>query len=336
MVGTFSKREQFMRLNTLRIGVVSLACFASLAFSAEIYVSPTGSDAASGTLAAPLATLAAARDKADQLKTGNTPVTVYLRGGTYYLNAPVVFGPSNSGTAAAPIVYTAYQSEKPVLSGGILVPSTAVWATSSGQIKVTTIATNLKVDQLFLNGKRQILARYPNFDSTKILDGYDANCISTQRVALWSNPAEGPGYFRALHPSGWGGESFTITGKNADNTLTLKWSGDNNNGQNYHATYRMVENIFEELDAPGEWYYRKSTGQLFFWPPAGANLSTARIELASQDELIRIVGTATDRAKYLQFNGFTITHTYRTLFSQPYVPLLQGDWTIARAGAVYM
>jgi len=336
MVGTFFKRGQFMRLNTLRIGVVSLACCASLAFSAEIYVSPTGSDAASGTLAAPLATLAAARDKADQLKAGNTPVTVYLRGGTYYLNAPVVFGPSNSGTAAAPIVYTAYQAETPVLSGGILVPSTAAWATSSGQIKVTTIATNLKVDQLFFNGKRQIMARYPNFDSTKILDGYDPNCISAQRVATWSNPAEGPGYFRALHPSVWGGESFTITGKNADNTLNLKWSGDNNNGQNYHATYRMVENIFEELDAPGEWYYRKSTGQLFFWPPAGANLSTARIELASQDELIRIVGTATDRVKYVQFNGFTITHTYRTLFSQPYVPLLQGDWAIARAGAVYM
>jgi hypothetical protein len=326
---------RFMRLNSIRIGFVSLACCATLTFSAEIYVSPSGTDAGDGSIGSPLATLAAARDKADKLKSASTPVTVYFRGGTYYFTAPVVFGPSNSGTAAAPIVYTAYQAEKPVLSGGILVPSTAAWAASSGQIKVTTIAANLKVDQLFLNGKRQIMARYPNFDPTKILDGYDANCISAQRVALWSNPAEGPGYFRGLHVNLWGGNSYKITGKNGT-TLNQTWVGDNNRGSAVHATYRMVENIFEELDAPGEWFYRKSTGQLYFYPPAGTNLATATIVLASQDELIRIVGTATDRAKYLQFDGFTITHTYRTLFSKPYVPLLLGDWTIARAGAIYM
>ena len=326
-----------MRLNTLRIGVVSLACCATLTFSAEIYVSPTGSDAASGTLAAPLATLAAARDKADQLKAGNTPVTVYFRGGTYYLDTTVSFGPSNSGTAQAPITYMAYGSEKPVISGGIKLPDSLNWSVSSGQIQVCTIAKNLKVDQLFLNGKRQIMARYPNFDSnTVILDGYDANCIAPSRVQGWANPGEGPGYFRALHPSGWGGESFTITGKNADNTLNLKWSGDNDNGQNYHPTYRMVENIFEELDAPGEWFYRRSTGQLYFYPPAGTNLKTALIELASQDQLISMVGTSTAKVTYLRFNGLTFTHTYRTLFSKPYVPLLQSDWTIARAGAIYI
>jgi hypothetical protein len=315
----------------------SLVFFSAIiCFGAEIYVSPTGNDGAAGTLAAPLATVAAARDKADQLKAGNTPVTVYLRGGTYYLTAPVVFGPANSGTIAAPIVYTAYGAEKPVVSGGIKLPDTLTWAVSSGQIKVTTIAPNLKIDQLFLNGKRQLLARFPNFDSTKILDGYDANCMSTARVATWKTPAEGPGYVRALHQNLWGSNSFTITGKNADNTLGLQWSGDNNNGNGMHPTYRMVENIFEELDAPGEWYYRKTTGQLYFYPPAGTNLSTAKIEFASQDELIRVVGTATAKVSYLQFNGLTFTHTYRTLFSKPYVSLLQGDWTIARAGAIYI
>jgi hypothetical protein len=115
------------------------------AFGADIYVSPTGNDAAAGTSDAPLATLAAARDKADQLKAGNTPVTVYLHGGTYYLTAPVVFGPANSGTATAPIVYTAVAGEKPIISGGIKVTTT--WAASTkANVMVTTIATGLKVD----------------------------------------------------------------------------------------------------------------------------------------------------------------------------------------------
>jgi hypothetical protein len=137
----------------------------------DIFVSPSGNDGNSGSMSAPLATLTAARDKADQLKTATTGVRVFLRGGTYYLSAPLVFGPSNSGTAAAPIRYVAYGTEKPVVSGGIKVTSN--WTTSTGQIMVTTIATGLKVDGLFLNGKRQILARYPNFDPTQVvLNGY--------------------------------------------------------------------------------------------------------------------------------------------------------------------
>jgi hypothetical protein len=311
-----------------------LCIAAQVARGAEVYVSPTGDDKNAGSISAPIATFAAARDKADQLKAGNTPVTVFFRAGTYYLDTPVVFGPANSGTAQAPIVYAAYPGEKAVISGGIKV--TSAWAVSSGQIMVTTIATNLKVDQLFLNGTRQILARYPNFDSTKILDGFASSCIGTARVALWNNPTEGPGYIRGLQTSLWGGESFIITGKNATNTITQQWVGDNNRGSLLHASYRMVENIFEELDAPGEWYYSKPTGKLYFYPPAGADLGSAVIELASQDELVRIVGTSASKVQYLSFKGLTFTHTYRTLFSKTYEGILQSDWCLARAGCMFI
>jgi hypothetical protein len=335
-------RGEIMRIKVLSEGIKLVLACAAFAFGADLYISPTGNDAAAGTITAPLATLAAARDKADQLKGGNTPVTVYLRGGTYYLAAPLVFGAANSGTETAPIIYTAYGIEKPVISGGIKI--TSAWAASSGSIMVTTIAQNLKVDQLFLNGKRQILARYPNFDTTKDnnntrrLDGYAADCIGATHVGKWANPAEGPGYIRGLHEAEWGGNDYKMTGKNGT-TLTYTWVGDNNRGSAMHATYRMVENLFEELDAAGEWFYRKSTGQLFFWPPAGTNLSTATIELASQDELLRFVGstaTSANSVKFIKFAGITFTHTFRTLFSKPYEPVLKSDWAIARAGTVFM
>jgi hypothetical protein len=301
---------------------------------AAIYLSPSGDDTNDGSIDHPLKTLGAARDLADKRKVNNTPVTVYLRAGTYYLSAPVEFGPSNSGTSTAPIVYTAYGSEKPVISGGIKV--TPTWATSSGSIQVATIDKNLKVDQLFLNGKRQVLARYPNYDGTKILDGHAADCIDSTRVSRWADPTEGPGYIRAEHDSQWGGNDFIITAKSGT-TVTYKWVGDNNRGQGMHSNYRMVENIFEELDAAGEWYYKKSTGQLYFYPPSGTDLTSATIELASQDELLRVVGTsATETVQHLTFKGLTFTGTYRTLFSKPYETLLKGDWGIARAGTVFM
>lgn len=299
-----------------------------------IYVSPTGDDSNDGSIDHPLQTITAARDMADKLKANNTPVTVYLRAGTYYLTAPVQFGPSNSGAAGAPIAYTAYPGEKPVISGGIKVSPS--WSTYSGSIQVATITTNLKVDQLFLNGQRQVLARYPNYDNTKILDGHASDCIASSRTSKWANPTEGPGYIRALHDSEWGGNDFIITGTSSSG-VTYKWVGDNNRGNGMNTNYRMVENIFEELDAPGEWYYRKSTGQLFFYPPSGTDLSTATIELASQDELFEVVGTsATAPVQYLTFQGLTFTETYRTLFDKPYEDLLQGDWAIARAGTLFI
>jgi len=310
---------------------------------AQIFVSPTGDDANEGSLDHPLKTITAARDLADKRKTNSAPVTVYLRAGTYYLGAPVEFGPVNSGTANAPITYAAYGTEKPVISGGIKVSAT--WETSSGSIRVAKIDKNLKVDQLFLNGKRQILARYPNYNAnSKILDGYASDCLGSGRVGMWKDPTEGPGYVRAMHPSQWGGVDFIITGKSGG-SVSYKWVGDNNRfdtndpsiGNSPHSNYRMVENIFEELDAAGEWFYRKSTGELFFYPPTGTDLSTATIELASQDELVRAVGTsATVAVKYITFKGLTFTHSYRTVFSKPYEALLKGDWAIARAGTIFM
>jgi hypothetical protein len=317
------------------ISVLAIAVAAGVSFGADIYVSPGGNDAAAGTLAAPFASLARARDKADTLKSSG-PVTVYLRGGTYYLSTPVVFGPANSGSAAAPIVYTAYGSEKPVISGGIKLTN-PTWTTSSGSIMKTTIATNLKVDQLFLNGKRQVLARYPNFtESQPQLQGYASGALT--RAAACANPAEGPGYIRALHDQLWGGNDFIITGKSGT-TVTYNWVGDNQRGNAMHATFRMVENIYELLDTAGEWFYRKSTGELFFWPPSGTNLSTATIELASQDELIHIAGTSMSaKVNYLSFKGLTFTQTYRTMFSssKTYEPLSMGDWCIMRTGTVFM
>jgi len=324
-----------MRKTCLFLQIIAALCIPVAA--ADFFVATTGDDNAAGTAQAPFKTIAKAKTAVAALvPSATTPINVWVRGGTYYLGSTLTFAPADGGTAAAPITYSAYRGEKVILSGGIKV--TSAWATSSGNIMVTTIAPNLKVDQLFLNGTRQILARYPNYDSTKsdnTLNGTQSNVLA--RVSGWSNPTEGPGYVRAIHVSDWGGESFIITAKNG-NAITTQWVGDNNRGQAIDVNHYIVENIFEELDAPGEWFYRKSTGQLFFYPPAGTNLTTANIELASLEELVRIQGTASSKVKYLTFNRLTFTQTFRTLFGSrlPYELLLRSDWGIVRAATFFM
>ncbi len=78
----------------------------------SIYVAPDGDDKAAGTIDAPLATLDGARLKVRSLlPEAKEPVTVFFRGGDYYMEKGVVFDEADSGTETAPVTYKAYEGE---------------------------------------------------------------------------------------------------------------------------------------------------------------------------------------------------------------------------------
>lgn len=43
----------------------------------------------------------------------------------------------------------------------------------------------------------------------------------------------------------------------------------NNRRSGLHPDNRMVENIFEELDAPGEWFYNADEQTVYYYPFEG-------------------------------------------------------------------
>src|SRR4051812_38499380 len=104
---------------TLVVSLVSATARAADVARADVYVSPAGNDAWSGTLVhpnagktdGPLATLDAARLAVRKLKQADAkrdkPITVLLRGGTYFLPASITFTPDDSGAEAAPVTYAA-------------------------------------------------------------------------------------------------------------------------------------------------------------------------------------------------------------------------------------
>lgn len=308
-----------------------LSQYSNIYAQTNIFVSAVnGDDSKNGSIDAPFKSILRAKQQVQTLKqTASGSINIYLRAGTYYIDSTLTFGPSDGGTASAPVTYSAYRGEKVIISGGIKV--TSQWTTSSGNIMVTTIAPNLKVDQLFLNGKRQILARYPNYDSTKNLQGCSNDALV--KASQSQNPTEGPGYIRAIDSRLWGGLDYIITGMNGS---TVKYNFVNDNNRGGSMGDRMVENIFELLDAPGEWYYKKSTGQLYYYPPANTILNSATIELATLEELLKVVGTASTKVKYLTFNRLTFTQTHRTLFTGTFEGLLRSDWCIVRKSAFFV
>jgi MYXO-CTERM domain-containing protein len=102
----------------LAVGVVSIVVAPALARAAEWYVSPSGSDSAAGTMAAPFATLSKANSAA---AAGDT---IWVRGGTYHLTTQLVL--SKSGTSDTNRTkFWAYTGETPVLDASMYVTSNA-------------------------------------------------------------------------------------------------------------------------------------------------------------------------------------------------------------------
>ncbi|MBN8459347.1 MAG: peptide-binding protein [Verrucomicrobia bacterium] len=308
---------------------VSLLIQAPPLFSADFHVSPAGKDGNPGTSGQPFQTLHAAQ-KAVRKVAGHEPVNVIVRGGVYYLPEALVFTPEDSGSKTAPVVWQAAKGEMPIISGGqALKLEWQAWKAGIFQAKVPA---GLDTDQLFVNGERQILARYPNFNpKERIFNGYAPDAISSGRAKNWSDPAGG--FFHAMHPAQWGGFSYLITGKDEKGNVTYEGGWQGNRAHSPHGKMRMVEGIFEELDAPGEWFLDKKTSTLYFYPPAGVDLKTATVESVRLVHLVEFRGSEQKPVKFIQLNGFTFRHTLRT-FMLTKEPLLRSDWTIYRGGAV--
>ena len=134
--------------------------------SIEFFVSPSGNDRGLGTQAQPFATISRAqRAVRDAKHRGNHPIYVRLGGGSYYLQSPITFESQDSGSADAPVIYIAQPGEDVVISGG---RSLALhWVPYKNGIMKASVPAGLNFTQMFVNGKRQIRARYPNFDTLR-------------------------------------------------------------------------------------------------------------------------------------------------------------------------
>ena len=100
-----------------------LLAFSSASAETTLYVAPSGQDSNPGTRQAPLATLAAARDRVRQIKAEQPgeAIQVVFAAGSYMLSEPVRFTAEDSGSVQAPIVYRAWPGAEVRFTGGVAV-----------------------------------------------------------------------------------------------------------------------------------------------------------------------------------------------------------------------
>jgi len=297
-----------------------------------LFVATDGNDAWSGTLPrpnrartdGPFASLSRARDVV-RARGAASGATVYVRGGTYFLDEPLVLGPQDSGSEQGPVVYAAYPGERPVFSGGRRITGWSlpqqgnVWTAEIPEAK----AGKWYPQQLFVNGQRRTRARIPN-------EGYLLNNGPieplTDRKKAMSDPNAKNGFrFKPGDIKRWANLDDAVIYQFHSWTASLHWiqeldeaagivrfTAPANWPTGYWTTHERyyVENVPEALDAPGEWYLDRATGVLAHWPLPGENLARAEVIAPRLRHLVRLEGdpAAGRLVEHVQFRGLSFQH----------------------------
>jgi hypothetical protein len=298
----------------------------------KLYVSPQGNDAWSGKLAAanaartdgPVATVTKARDIVREIKANGLtkPITVLLRGGTHAQAKTLVFTAADSGTEACPITYQAYPGEAPIISGGQAITG---WQRDEGgklwrvQVPKTADGRKWRFNQLVVDSTRRTRARIPNKGSFLYADGPTSK---DNRRSF---------YFREGDMKEWGNlrdaivvvyhswetsihhirqvdtEACQVSLREAAPWPMGRWTKQ----QRYY-----VENVFEGLDEPGEWYLNQVTGMLYYYPLPGEKMD--EIQATAPTVTATLVDFKGNPAKdefieFLNFRGLSFQHTNANL-----------------------
>ena len=334
-----------------------------------LHVAVSGNDDNPGTEQSPFATLEGAQ-QALRKRGASVPVTILVHEGTYYFKAPLSFGPHDSASRHAPTVYAAAPGEHVTLSAGRKL--TCDWKTYKNGIMMAELAPGTEFTQLFVNRKRKIRARYPNFDSSDpgksgyllaagpVLanlpnphpgpnDDMTYSCQAPRGVRFdpttlgkkkWAHPEEAE--IHIFQASYWGNLQWKIKAIDFDTNLIwfdeggqqigAKWS--NHPAAVNEKSRFFIDNVFEELDAPGEWFLDKKESILYYYPEREVDLRQALIEVPMLEHAIEFSGTQDNPVQNVCLRGFHIAHTTTTYLKSYDVPSLS-DWSIHRGGTVF-
>lgn len=292
------------------------------------YVAPDGSDQASGKLTAPFATIQHARDVVRSTRRTGIPVTIYLRGGTYSLAAPLHFEPQDSGSADAPVTYAAYKDERPIISGGRLITAwkettlngRSVWSANVPSVR----DGKWSFRELWINGHRAIRARNPNtgfFRATGVPDldlkrpyqeGNSSFQFAPGQLANWPDLDDAEIVFFTFWISAREKiasiDEATHIAKLAKRSPMRLTDGF---GRTPQLARFYVENAIELLDSPAEWYLDRKTGTLYYMPLPGEQIAKIDAIAPALEQLVFFDGQPKDDrpVEYLNFQDLNFAHS---------------------------
>lgn len=281
----------------MRLALLVLCPF--LAYAADLFVAPAGSDTNPGTKDKPFATLQRAITAARTAQ----PATIQLMDGTYVQATPLTLTAADSGlkiqgdntrliAAKAVPPATLHLSTDPRLDpeakGHVYEIDTATLGLSHTKPFPDNFADGGGIIELYCAGKRLPLSRWPNrgyVTMAKVLDKGDWSnsakrhpgkfTYSGDRPARWVNAVSGGLWLDGFWRVPWTPEKVRIASITpSTRTISMavpinggigsKYGGPQGDGK--EPWYAL--NLVEEIDTPGEWALDFTTKKLYLWPPA--------------------------------------------------------------------
>lgn len=320
-------------LSYFLILLFAVCCHMESPAQVKFFVAPNGNDLNSGTKEAPLATLTGARDAVRAYKQTNalrSSIEIIVRAGHYKMTEPLILRPEDGGTQQFPIIYKAEEGSSPVFSGGKKITGFTVNDKGIWEAKIPEcLYYNWRFDQLYVNGKRAVLARTPNNGFLKI-GGVKQN-IWTRGTGRVAEKAEQILSFDKIN--------FSLLQGIADDEIenvrfrayhkwdfTLRFIDhlDRDSAQVYTSGQGMkpwnplfkggrivFENYAAALDEAGEWYLDKA-GTLYYMPLPGETPENTEIIAPALENIISVVGDAKNNklVETIRFEGLAFSHCH--------------------------
>ena len=303
----------------------------------RLYVSPAGNDRWSGLLPAPaadgsdgpVATPAGARDALRRFRAArgglDRPVTVELAAGVYELSETLRFAPEDGGTEACPVRYAAAAGAAPVISGGRRIGGWRETQHAGLRCWVADLpdvaAGRWTLTRLYVKDIPRPHPRLPKtgfYRFTGVAGFSDAGftwCKGPDRanfaageIRRWHNweDAELVSYqlwFDTHHRFKAIDEEAGLAVFRAKSLGSLK------DERGEFARY-FVENVFEALDTPGQWYLDRRAGRLYYLPLPNETPAATAVTAPRLAELVRLQGEGAKRVAHLRFENLTFAHQH--------------------------
>ncbi|WP_223628230.1 discoidin domain-containing protein [Microbacterium sp. EST19A] len=258
-----------------------------------------------GTKSRPFRTLAQAQ-KAVRLVNGFmlSDINVRLMDGSYRLSDTLALTARDSGSNGHTITWEAAPGAKPVVSGGVDVtkwivsdPAKGIW---SAKVK------DLDARQLYVDGAPATRARSgENPGGFRKIDG--GYVISDASMRNWKHQDR----IEVASSWGWKLQRCLVESITADrmNMQQPCWHNANLQEGQEIQNPSWIENAYELLDQPGEWYLDTDADLLFYKPVGGKDPNTSEIILPRVESLVDVQGTLAKPVRDIAFSGITFSHS---------------------------
>ena len=282
--------------------------------SITYWVSPTGSDTTGdGTESAPFLTIGRAQLAVRQNKLrGKKTIKVNIEPGTYTLTAPLTFGPSDSGSKKAKVIYQAAPGANApvVISGGVLLSSftcSIVGLLNFCTASVPGLPAGEMPREFYVDGQRTIRSRSnvglpvnPNF--APVANGYQQ---TTGSPLTFSRPQ----LMEAVTASQWKMMRCPVETQSG-NTLVMQnpcWE----NANTYPLPWNFyllnwLENAPEFLTAPNMWFLDPDSQVLTYVNPTLSPPQRAYVPVL--ETLVSLQGSAGNPVSNITFQDLQFSY----------------------------